>query len=601
MAFKNIGMGARLTFDERKSVASMGRASRSFNMLNKSAMMAGRGVKWMLPSFRQLAIAGAAVVAVGGLMVKSYADFEQAMAGVKAVAVTATEPEFKEMTSLAKQLGATTKFTATESAEAMELFTRAGFNAREVMLGIPAVLSAAAAEGMGIAEAADISSNTLRIMGLEAAETARVVDVLALASAKSNTNMQMLGEAFRYGGAQARILGIPLEMTAAMFGKLADSGLKASVGGTSLTNMLIRMVKPSQTASKFMQKHNIVLTDTAGKFKPMPVLIDKFAKAISGISDEAKRSAMVQELFGIRGAKAYAAFASVGGRALQDLAGELATSEGAAKRMADIRMDTIAGQFTLLKSATEGFRIEIGEYLAPITREWTKNATDWIGNVATALRLLKEPGEMTGEQLKEWMKLTGSAREAAVSLTAAVKGIVGSMRDLATFMRSETFATMIDFVKWIGFGYKQIGKLGEVTKIPGELLEQAKLAVEARKDIAEIAKFIPPEGVTRKVGELFGPLPEEARRGFVPGVEPRKAIPAGQMGPLPVTPGATPPMKIVMPTPAAPPEVVIHTHVVLDGREIARAVDRVKANLVERAGMDLGAGGLRAIAEGGVI
>jgi len=569
-------------------------------MLTKSARLAGRGVKWMLPSFRQLAIAGAAVAAVGGLMVKSYADFEQAMAGVRAVAVTATEPEFKEMTSLAKQLGATTKFTATESAEAMELFTRAGFNAREVMSAIPAVLSAAAAEGMGIAEAADISSNSLRIMGLEATETARVVDVLALASAKSNTNMQMLGEAFRYGGAQARILGIPLEMTAAMFGKLADSGLKATTGGTSLTAMLVRMVKPSAKATKFMQMHNISLTDAAGKFKPMPVLIDKFAKAISGISDEAKRSATIQELFGIRGAKAYSAFAAVGGRALQDLATDLGNSEGAAKRMADIRMETLAGQFTLLKSATEGFRIEIGEYLAPITREWTKNATDWIGSVATALRLLKEPGEMTGEQLREWMGLTGSAREAAVTLTAAVKGIEGAMRSLAAFMQSETVATLKDFVKWIGFGLGQLGKLGEVTKIPRELLDQAKLAAQAKMDIAEITKYTPTEVVTKKVGELFGALPAEARRGFVPGVEPRKAVPAGQMGPLPVTPGPTPPMRIAEPTPATMPEVVIHTHVILDGREIARAVDRVKSNLAERVGLDLGAGGLRAIAEGGV-
>jgi len=409
MAFGAVGLGARLVFDVGRSIANMGRAGTAAKRMSAQFDRAKAAAVTMAKGVRTLAMAGGVLaLALGGMTAKA-AAFEQQMANVKAVAVTATGPQLEEMTRLAKELGATTAFSAVQAGEAMELLTRAGFDANEVLAATPAILDAAAAEGIGLAEASDLVAKTVRIMGLEATDAARAADVLALASAKSNTTMLALGEAFKFGGAQAKTMNMSLEETTAVFSKLADAGLKGSLAGTSFTNMMIKLSKPSGKATALMKKWGIQLTDSTGKLKPMGDIVNQFSAQLDKNTNVVEKSAMMQELFGIRGAKAFSALAEAGGDALNELTQQLMDAQGAARKMAETRLDTFKGQITLLKSAVEGFSIEIGSIMLPTLTQGVRKASKFIGDLAVGLGIVfakpTKDAEILNKRMERWNKI----------------------------------------------------------------------------------------------------------------------------------------------------------------------------------------------------
>jgi TP901 family phage tail tape measure protein len=428
MALKNVGLGAVLTFTGGAAIAGMTRAAAAAKTMGASFLKAKAAAATLARGLKTLAIAGVGVTAVLGLMVNKAANFEQQMANVRAVAVRATTEEMAAMTQQAKELGATTQFTAVQAAEGMELLTRAGFNAQEVMSALPSVLNAAAAEGMDLATAADLVAKSIRIMGLEASDAERVADVLASTSALANTNMQMLGEAFKFGGSQASMLNLSIEETAAVFGKLADAGLQGSLGGTSFTNMLIKMTKPSKAATKFMEQNKIALTEVGKNgekvFRKMPDLVDDYSAALNKIEDPAERAAMATEIFGIRGAKAFAALEKAGGDSLRELTQQLEDSQGAARRMAETRLDTFKGQITLLGSAIEGFSIEIGSIFLPVLTKGLKVASRFVGDLAVGLGILLNPAKANTEEAKKqaerWGKLGSIAQQVVTGMVAGI-------------------------------------------------------------------------------------------------------------------------------------------------------------------------------------
>lgn len=439
MALERIGLGGVFTFDGNQGVRAMkqprdefGRfvksanqvppalnrigsaATSSFAALRGAASKLGGAVSQMGSALRGAGVAALPAAAGLGFAVKQAADFEQGMANVGAILLDVSDKDMSRLELKAKQMGATTVFSATQSSEAMQYMARAGFNASEIITGLDGVMNAAAAEGMDLAEATDIVASVLKGMGLQADQTTRVADVLALTSARTNTNISQLGEAFRYASTQAKTMGVPLETTSGILGVLADAGLKGSIAGTSFTNMLIKLTKPSEKAQEYMRQ----LGGSVYEFKDGSIdavrTMKSFETGLTKINSKTKRAAMLTEIFGVRGQKAVGAMQT----ALEQgkftgLVEELQKADGVAKRMADRRLDTFQGQITLLKSAVEGFNIEVGGLLLDTLSGGSKGAVKGLSSIVTVLQELNSETGLTEK----------TADEAGGTVVAIAKGI----------------------------------------------------------------------------------------------------------------------------------------------------------------------------------
>jgi TP901 family phage tail tape measure protein len=416
MAFERMGLGGRLTFEESQAVAALKHASQTFDVLVRSANRGDQAVSRFGQRFRQsaaqvtagaqqmragfgdvgtgvrnMAIGMTPVAAAMGFGIAKAADFEQKMSGVGAITRASAE-DLRMLTAEAQRQGIVSVFSASESAEAMEFMGRAGFSTREIIEGLGGVMAAAAAEGVDLATSADIVARVVRGMGLEAKDAAHSADILALTSAKTNTNLIALGESFKFGAPQAKAMGISVEETAAIFGKLADAGLRGSIGGTAFTNMMVKLSKPSKTAAKLMDQWGIKLTDTTGALLPMGNIVDQFSGKLNGIRDTTEKAQMMTELFGIRGAKAYNALALAGGKAISDLTEQLEASSfgvGAAQEAADTRLNNFLGSFKLFGSSLEAASIEFFGPMMNSFKEATQDMTGSLNNVLFSIQGIK--------------------------------------------------------------------------------------------------------------------------------------------------------------------------------------------------------------------
>ncbi len=405
MALDKIGVGGVLSFDATAGIAAMDRARMSFGSLTAGAKKFSTGLKTASAGLAQLSLVGAGASLVLGSTIKYATKFQEQMSGVEAVSL-ATKEQMSELTAQAKMLGATTKFTAVEAGQAQENLARAGFAVNEILSATPAVMYAAAAEGMDLATASQIVATTLRGMRLEATQAAHVSDVLALASAKSNTNIIGLGEAFAYAAPQAASLGFTLEETAAALGKAADAGLRGSIGGTSLTNMFVQLSKPSSKATALMKQWDIELENVDGTIRPLSDIIGQFKAKIDAIPGAMERAAVTTELFGIRGQKVYNALSAAGPEAIASLTKSLEESSqgmGAALRMATTRLDNVQGAITILSSAWQGLQIEVGSFIMQnaSVKEGIVSITGFLSDLALAMQGVKEgTKEVNGETIK---------------------------------------------------------------------------------------------------------------------------------------------------------------------------------------------------------
>lgn len=297
--------------------------------------------------------------------VKTAANFEQAMARVGAVS-GATGEDFAKLTAQARQLGRDTQFTATQAAQSQENLARAGFKTDEVLSAMPGMLDMAAAESMDLSTAADIAASTLRGFNLSADQSGRVADVLAQASAASNTSISSLGEAMKYVAPVASGLGISLEETTAMLGAMANAGIKGSQGGTALRAALTRLSKEPAQVSKALSKMGVASRDAQGRMRKLPDLMKALDKQMKGWGD-ADRMQVLTQVFGTEAASGMLAImneASSGKlRAFED---GLMNAKGAAHSMAERMNDTAQGAMKRLGSAWESVQISVGNVLLPI-------------------------------------------------------------------------------------------------------------------------------------------------------------------------------------------------------------------------------------------
>lgn len=337
------------------------------------------------------ALTGVGIAAVGGLgiAVKTAANFESAMSRVAALS-GASDAELIKLTDTAKELGATTSFSATQAAEGMQYLAMAGFKTNDVIAAMPGLLAMAAAGQTELGETADIASNILTGFGLKADETARVADVLTKAFTNSNTDLNMLGQTMKYVAPVAKASGQSLESMAASAGILGNAGIQADQAGTSLRMMLIRLAKPPRMAKDALDQLGISVSDEQGNMKDLSVVIGEMAEATKDMT-EADRLAAVAKISGVEASAAMLALMDAGQDTIESFTKELENSGGTAEKIAAKQLDNLKGQLIILKSALEGAAIAIGNALLPalkVITKWLQKAVDWFNGLSKTTKTL---------------------------------------------------------------------------------------------------------------------------------------------------------------------------------------------------------------------
>ena len=303
------------------------------------------------------------ILAIGTAATKVTMDFDKEMSKVSAIS-GATGDDLDKLRNKAKEMGETTKFSASESAEALEYMAMAGWKTKDMLNGISGVMDLAAASGEDLATTSDIVTDALTAFGESAESSGHFADVLASVSSNANTNVSMMGETFKYVGPLAGALGYSIEDVAYASGLMANSGIKAEQAGTSLRGMLTRLAKPTKQSKEAMDKLNVSLTDSKGKMKPLGTLITELRSRFANLT-EAERAQYAAMLAGQNGMSGFLALVNATDEDVQKLASALGDAEGAAHDMAETMQDNLAGQLTILKSQLEGAGIKLGEILVP--------------------------------------------------------------------------------------------------------------------------------------------------------------------------------------------------------------------------------------------
>lgn len=223
------------------------------------------------------------IVAGFGAVIKTTADFDAQMSKVKAIS-GATADEFDALQKKAREMGETTKFSATESGEAFEYMAMAGWKTEEMLNGVEGIMNLAAASGEELGKTSDIVTDALTALGMSAKESGRLADILASAATNSNTNVSMMGESFKYAATTAGLLGYSAEDVAVALGLMANSGIKADMAGTSLRNMFNRMAKPTKESAAAMERLGLELYDDTGRMYSLREIMDQLRTSFSQIN-----------------------------------------------------------------------------------------------------------------------------------------------------------------------------------------------------------------------------------------------------------------------------------------------------------------------------
>lgn len=396
---------------------------------------------------RVAGLAGLAAAAGIGSIVKTGADFEQAITNVGAVGLKSRD-QIRELENQAIQLGKTTKFTATEVAAGMETMARAGFSTQEILQGIPGILSAAAASGLELAEVSNHVSNVLKGMGLATSEAARVADVLALASSKTNSTIGTLGESLKNVSSTARQMNVPLEEVVASVALLQDVGLDASVAGSAMNTMLTKLAKPSKSVAREMKRMGVAFQDSEGNMLPLPEVLNNISKGMKKSGGNMKQVAFLADLVGLRGQKAASNLAKLSEEGkVEKLTALLKDAEGAAKKMADIRMATLQGDMTLLGSAVDGVKTRLFNMNGGPLRDTIQSWTKWVSANERLIEI--EVSDFLRDftdnlpTIVKWVERLGIALAVFAAWTVAIKAAGAAMVIFEIAVKAGTIATSL--------------------------------------------------------------------------------------------------------------------------------------------------------------
>ena len=332
------------------------------------------------------------VTAVGAAIyagpVKKAAEFQEQMSTVKSISNASAE-DMAKLSQKAKEMGATTAFTAAEAGEAMEYMAMAGWKTGDMLGGIEGIMNLAAASGEELGSVSDIVTDALTAFGLSASDAGHFSDVLAQASSNANTNVSMMGSTFQKVAPVAGALGYSVEDMSLGIGLMANASIKAEVAGTSLKTALANMAKPTKQQAAYMDKYGISLTKTDGTMKTFGEVVENLRGSLGGLSEQ-EQIAAASAIFGKESFAGMLAIVNASEQDYNKLTEAVYNCDGAAKRMAETKLDNLNGSITLAKSAFDALQVELGELLLPTLTEGVKKFTDIITVITTFVR--ENPG-----------------------------------------------------------------------------------------------------------------------------------------------------------------------------------------------------------------
>jgi TP901 family phage tail tape measure protein len=320
-----------------------------------------------------------AITGLGAGAVKTGSEFYQAMSQVQAIS-GATGSELSALTDKARELGQQTIWTAKDSADALSYMSLAGWDASQMLTGLPQVLALASAGGTDLAKTSDIVTDGLTAMRLSAEDAGMYVDVMASTMANSNTNVELMGETMKYAGAVAGTLGINMQDLSLAIGLMANSGIKGSMAGTSLRGGLTRLITPTDKAQAVMKKYGIEVQKTADGNVDLRATMEHLQDKIGGL-DVSTQSMIAKTIFGQTAMNGWLSIINADAEAFDDLALAIDNSKGSAERMADTMTDNLWGDFQEMKSALQESLISIFDAIEPTLRKITQGITSAIVSI----------------------------------------------------------------------------------------------------------------------------------------------------------------------------------------------------------------------------
>lgn len=391
----------------------------------------------------------AATTAVGGLAaasVKVGSNFESSMSQVAATMGITTEElangseEFELLSQAAKDAGATTAFSASEAAEALNYLALAGYDAQTAADALPAVLNLAAAGSMDLAYASDLATDAMAALGIEASNEnlTRFGDEMAKTASKANTSVAQLGEAIlTVGGTAKSLAGGTTELNAAL-GVLANRGIKGSEGGTALRNVILALSAPTDKAAASMKSLGLEVYDASGNMRPLNEIFKDLNASMENMS-EGEKTQVLNEIFNKVDLKSAQALLAGCGDEFDNLADAIVNSGGAMQDMADTQLDNLKGDLTILQSGLEGLGIAAYESMQGPLRDAVQLATDMVGDISDAFNdggLTAAVGAVGGALAEMVTYVAGLAPQmidAGVGLlTSLLTGIQQNLPALAT-------------------------------------------------------------------------------------------------------------------------------------------------------------------------
>jgi len=330
-------------------ITAIDKASGTFNKVGNS--LAATGAKMKSVGKGMTMGLTLPLVGIAAMAIKVGADFDKSMAKTRAVTGATTE-QFAKLSDMAKEMGRTTMFSASQVADAMSFMGMAGMETDQIMDSLNDTLNLAAAGGLEMSEAANIVTNVMAGFGIETKDLSKAVDVMSKAFTSSNVDLSMLGESMKYAGPVAHGVGMSFEETTAIIGSFGNAGIQASMAGTTLRQAIIQLNKKAEGVG-------VTIYNASGKMLP-------FADIMEQIEKKGWSAGEIMEFFGARAGPGMLALLETGSKGLREFTTELENSGGTAEQIAKVQMEGLHGQMIKFKSAVEGMMISIKEALMPV-------------------------------------------------------------------------------------------------------------------------------------------------------------------------------------------------------------------------------------------
>jgi len=395
-------------------------------------------------------------------MMQSGMSFESTMSKVQAVS-GASADEMERLSSKAQEMGAKTKFSASEAGQAFNYMAMAGWKTEDMLNGIEGIMNLAAASGADLAESSDIVTDALTAMGYSAKDAGRLADVMAAASSNANTNVSMMGETFKYAAPVVGTLGYSMEDAAVAIGLMANAGVKGSQAGTALRSTLTNLAAPSESAAIMMEKYGISLTDSLGQMKPFSQVMSELRQKFATMT-ETEQANVASTIAGKNAMSGFLAIVNSSDEDFNKLTKAIANSNGAAQNMSDIMQNNLTGSITKLKSASEGVAISLYNAFSTTAK--------------TAVDGLTEAVSRAKDKITQWAQ-TDRAQAMLQRVATAVSNLVTKLLSNLEPALDAVVGAIEGVVRAAGFMIENWDKIAKVVKIAVTAFAAVKAAMAA--------------------------------------------------------------------------------------------------------------------------